>query len=106
MKRRINPLVAAALLGFLFTGIAFAAGTVPAFPAIPDRAYAAATVDLATTQGVAQVGGEWRYHDARVVSVPFRAPGADGQPTGAPVETQDIAPHAGAAGYNDSQWPV
>ena len=48
-----------------------------------------AVVNLATDDGVALVAGQWRYTDARIVE-------ADG--------AFDIAPHAGAAGFDDSSW--
>ena len=63
-----------------------------------------AVVDLATAEGVAQVKGVWRYSDAQVVDADFRAAGADGQPTGAPNKTHEIAPHGGGAGFDDSGW--
>jgi gluconolactonase len=63
-----------------------------------------AVVDLATAEGVAQVKGQWRYSDAQVVEAEFRASGPDGQPTGAPNTTHDIAPQAGGATFDDSSW--
>ncbi len=48
------------------------------------------------------MGGVWRYSDTRIVETEFRAPGPDGQPTGAPVKTYDYAPHAGGADFDDS----
>ncbi len=69
-------------------------------------AEAEATIDLATREGVALVKGEWRYSDTKIVEVDFTGPGADGQPTGAPVRTYDYAPKAGAADFDDSAWPV
>ena len=63
-----------------------------------------ATIDLATTEGVQLVKGQWRYSDTKIVEVDFRGPGADGQPTGAPVKTYDYAPHAGGADFDDSHW--
>ncbi len=65
-----------------------------------------ATIDLATAEGVARVGGEWRYRDARVVETAFRAAGPDGQPTGGPVSTYDILPKAGWRDFDDSAWEV
>jgi gluconolactonase len=65
-----------------------------------------ATVDLATAEGVALVKGTWRYSDTAIVEVDFVGPGADGQPTGAPVRTYDYQPKAGVAGFDDSAWPV
>ena len=67
---------------------------------------AAATIDLTTPDGVALVKGAWRYSDARIVEVDFRSPGADQQPTGAPVKTNDISPKAGGADFDDSAWEV
>jgi gluconolactonase len=66
----------------------------------------AAVVDLATDAGTELMHATWRYSDARIVEVSFRAPDAHGQPTGAPLTTHDIVPHAGAAGFDDSAWPV
>ena len=66
----------------------------------------AATVDLQTKDGAALAKGEWRYSDARIVEVDFKAAGADGQPTGAPIKTNEIEPHAGGVGFDDSAWEV
>ena len=63
-----------------------------------------ATIDLATTEGAQLVKGQWRYSDTKIVEVDFRGPGADGQPTGAPVKTYDYAPHAGGDDFDDSHW--
>ena len=63
-----------------------------------------ATIDLATTNGVSLVKGEWRYSDTKIVEVDFRGPGADRQPSGAPVKTYDYTPHAGGADFDDSNW--
>jgi gluconolactonase len=64
----------------------------------------AASIDLATDEGVHLVKGQWRYSDTKIVEVDFRGPGADGQPTGAPLKTYDYAPHAGGADVDDSAW--
>lgn len=66
----------------------------------------AATIDLATKEGVDQVKGAWRYSDTKIIEVDFTGPGPDGQPTGAPVKTYDYAPHAGGADFDDSGWEV
>jgi hypothetical protein len=65
-----------------------------------------ARVDLTTDAGTALVHGTWRYADAKVIEASFRAPDADGQPTGVPVLTNDIVPHAGVAEFDDSKWEV
>lgn len=65
-----------------------------------------ATIDLTTRDGVASVGGAWRYADTRIVPAQFRLPDADGQPTGAATDTYDYEPHAGGADYDDAAWPV
>jgi gluconolactonase len=65
-----------------------------------------ATIDLASTSGVALLKGEWRYSDTRIIEADFRGPGPDKQPTGAPVKTYDYTPHAGGAGFDDSKWDV
>jgi gluconolactonase len=64
----------------------------------------AATIDLGPAQGVALVRGAWRYSDARIVEREHRAPDADGQPTGAPIRTWDVAPRAGSADFDDAPW--
>jgi gluconolactonase len=63
-------------------------------------------IDLATAEGVAQVRGEWRYSDARILETDHRLPGPDGQPTGAPVKTRTLEPRAGEAEFDDSAWEV
>lgn len=65
---------------------------------------AEASVDLASADGARTVKGVWRYSDTKIVEVDFTGPGADGQPTGAPVKTYDYAPHAGGADFDDSRW--
>jgi len=64
------------------------------------------TVDLTTREGVASVAGEWRYADVEIKRTQHRAPDAAGQPTGARVDTFDIAPRAGGRDFDDSAWPV
>jgi gluconolactonase len=66
----------------------------------------AVTVDLTTDAGASLMQAHWRYSDARIVETTFRAPDVRGQPTGAPNTTNDIIPHAGAAEFDDSQWPT
>jgi gluconolactonase len=66
----------------------------------------AATIDLATTEGVRSVKGDWRYSDTKIVEVDFKGAGTDNQPTGAPVRTYDYTPHAGGAEFDDSKWEV
>jgi gluconolactonase len=65
-----------------------------------------ASVDLTTRAGLAAVGAQWRYSDVAIAPTQHRAPDASGQPTGAPVDTWDIEPHAGARDFDDSQWAV
>jgi gluconolactonase len=91
---------AAGLLGLLATA-AVMAGDAP-----PPEGQPLAVIDLGTREGVALVKGEWRYRDADIVNVEFRAAGPDGQPTGAPVKTHDITPHAGGRDFDDRAWQV
>jgi gluconolactonase len=66
----------------------------------------AATIDLGTADGVTAVKAEWRYSDTKIVAVDFTGPGADKQPTGAPVKTYDYTPHAGGVDFDDSKWEL
>ena len=68
-----------------------------------------AIVDLQTDEGVALVGGAWRYADADVREVGFVAlagPGAPDPlgPGAAPNRTYDVVPHAEAVDFDDSAW--
>jgi len=74
--------------------------------AVADSIARPAYIDLTTRDGAATVNAVWRYSDTRIVQTAFRAPDASGQPYGAPVTTLDIEPHAGAAEFDDSSWPV
>lgn len=99
--RAIMLAVALLLLAVLTAGAA--AGAKELLGVAPG-ATSAATVDLTTDEGLKAVGGVWRYSDTRIVETEFRAPGPDGQPTGAPVKTYDYTPHAGGADFDDSRW--
>ena len=63
-----------------------------------------AVIDLASHEGVQLVKGEWRYHDVKIEDADSRSVGPDLKPSGAPIRTYDYAPHAGPAGFDDSQW--
>lgn len=63
-----------------------------------------ATIDLMTREGAAQVKGEWRYSDARIVDTEFREAGSDGQPSARPNRAQTIVPQAGGVDFDDSAW--
>jgi gluconolactonase len=65
-----------------------------------------ATLDLTRSADAAVVDAVWRYSDARIIDAAFRAPDAQGQPTGAPIATQDVSPRAGTTDFDDSGWPV
>jgi gluconolactonase len=66
-----------------------------------------AIVDLQTEEGVALVGGQWRYSDARVEEVEFVELGSAEDPLGpgtVPNRTFEVVPHAEAAAFDDSSW--
>ena len=68
-----------------------------------------AIVDLQTDEGLALVGGQWRYADARVEEIEFVELGSAADPLGpgdVPNRTFDVVPHAEAADYDDSGWRV
>ncbi len=66
-----------------------------------------AIIDLQTDEGVALVGGRWRYSDARVQEIDFVAVGSPDDPLGpgdTPNRTYDVVPHAEARDFDDSEW--
>jgi gluconolactonase len=70
-----------------------------------------AIVDLQTDAGVALVGAEWRYADARVRAIDFvdvAGPGAPDPlgPGTARNQTYDVVPHAQAPDHPDEHWAV
>jgi gluconolactonase len=92
------------------TEIAAPAAPVPGPPELlPGRPDA--VVDLQSDEGVALVGGQWRYADARVEQIDFvELAGPDAPdplgPGDVPNRTYDVVPHAQAADFDDSQWAV
>ncbi|HEY6554945.1 MAG TPA: SMP-30/gluconolactonase/LRE family protein, partial [Vicinamibacteria bacterium] len=90
----------------LALGAAGASAQIPPAPVEPPSGHPDGVVDLATAEGAALVKGQWRYSDTKVVEVDFRGPGADLQPTGAPIKTYDVTPHAGGPDFDDSGWSV
>ncbi len=70
-----------------------------------------AIVDLQTENGIALVGGEWRYADARVEEIDFVEVGTekDPDPLGPGTRanrTYDVVPHAEGLDFDDSGWRV
>ncbi|MCI0446282.1 SMP-30/gluconolactonase/LRE family protein [bacterium] len=102
MKNQISLLTIAAIISMVLSVfIAFAEN-----PNEISAGQAAATIDLATADGVQLVKGQWRYSDTKIIEVDFKSPGADGQPTGEAVKTYDYSPHAGGVDFDDSSWQV
>jgi gluconolactonase len=94
---RIRPLssVLALLAAIGLTSAAFAQAPAELPAGKPD-----ATLDLATQEGVAQVQGQWRYSDTRIVEVEHK------RPDGSPCKTYSYEPKAGGADFDDSSWEV
>jgi gluconolactonase len=65
-----------------------------------------AVINLATTEGVQLVKGQWRYSDTRVIEVDHHSPGPDLRPSGPPNKTYDVTPHAEAAEFDDANWEI
>lgn len=89
-----------ALISLVFAAVAVTAGFANEVPS----GKPAATIDLATAEGVAMVNGQWKYSDTRIVETKFKAAGADNQPNGPAVRTYDYEPHAGGPDFDDSGW--
>ncbi|HEY7302133.1 MAG TPA: hypothetical protein VH684_29925 [Xanthobacteraceae bacterium] len=58
-------------------------------------------VDLMSASGASALGAQWRVSDVKIKEVPA-IPGTQTQSK----TTYDIDPHAGAADFDDSKWPV
>ncbi len=58
------------------------------------------TIDLRTQEGVQAVQGQWRFANAKIVEIPWKAP------DGAPNTTYDISPHAETPDFDDSAWEL
>jgi gluconolactonase len=65
-----------------------------------------AVVDLRTPDGATLVAARWHYADASIEAVDFVAVGEDLGPSGPPVQTYDVAPHAEAPDFDDRRWRV
>ncbi|MFI5316962.1 MAG: SMP-30/gluconolactonase/LRE family protein [Myxococcota bacterium] len=65
-----------------------------------------AVLDLRTSDGALQASAIWRYSDAQLREVDFRAAGPDHKPSGPPNRTHTLEPLAGPADFDDSAWPV
>jgi gluconolactonase len=66
-----------------------------------------AIVDLQSDDGVALIGGRWRYSDAEVREIDFVSVGTAADPLGpgdVPNRTYDVLPHAEATDFDDSGW--
>ena len=63
-----------------------------------------ATINLATSNGVALVQGRWRYSDVKIISTEFLDAGPDGQPGSRPNSAYDIEPKAGGFEFDDRGW--
>jgi gluconolactonase len=100
MKHRIKLLLISMLLSLFLPGVRINAQVTQDAPANNPTA----VVNLATTEGVRLVKGQWRYHDAQIIQTTFRSPGKDRKTSGAPNTTHDISPQAGAATFNDATW--
>lgn len=71
-----------------------------------------AIVDLRTQEGTSLVKAQWRSKNADIVAAKFQAPGPSDSdplllyPTGKSVNTSNIAPKAGAKGFDDANWEI
>jgi gluconolactonase len=100
MKRRIELLLVSTVLAFILPNGKMKAQITQDAPANNPTA----VVNLATSEGVQLVKGQWRYHDAQIIETAFRSPGKDRKASGAPNTTHDISPQAGTVPFDDSKW--
>jgi gluconolactonase len=86
---KINSLFTAVLVTMSFGLLAAAAEKVA------PESKPAASIDLATAEGLSQIKAQWRYCDAKIIQVDFRNQ-----------KTYDYEPHAGVPDFDDSKWDV
>lgn len=72
----------------------------------PTSGRPSAVINLATNEGVQLVKAQWRYSNVKIIEVDHHSVGPDLRPSGPPNRTNDIAPHAGAADFDDTGWEV
>ena len=73
----------------------------PVIPVVAPVLPPARVVDLASSDGAALFGAQWRNMDVKIVEAPA-------MPNAAPAwkTTYDIQPKAGEMGFDDSSWPT
>ena len=74
---------------------------VPPRPQMPPSLVPAKVVDLMTPEGSAVFGAQWKTMEAKIVEGPPLPNTMPGYKT-----SYDIRPHAGEAGFDDSEWPT
>jgi gluconolactonase len=99
MRRPVRDFMLPAIVTVALPSLGSGQATVDLPLALPS-----AVVDLRTAEGAALVNAQWRYSDVKLVEVDHRAAGPDLRPSGPPNRTNDIAPHAEAADFDDSAW--
>ena len=101
MKRIVAAAVVAAAFLAGWSALAQTPMTLPPAPGSTPQLPPTYSIDLMTPAGVAAIGSEWRYMDARIVET-AALPNAGAQWK----TTYDIAPKASKANFDDSSWPV
>jgi len=99
----LAKLVAGAMLAIV--PLMLAASAQPLQPTSPPQLAPvlppAHVVDLMTADGMAAFGAQWKHMEAKIVEGPALPNAMPGYKT-----SYDIAPRAGAKGFDDSSWPV
>jgi gluconolactonase len=100
----VGLVVSSALLAMAVTLISQAAAAqappvAPVLPVVAPVLPPSRVVDLATTDGMATFGGQWKNMDAKIVEVPA-------MPNAGPAwkTAYDLQPKAGDASFDDSSW--
>jgi hypothetical protein len=95
----VGAVVAAAAL-FIAT-VAVAQVPPAAQPVMPPSLPVLHVVDLMTAPGASVLGAQWKTMEAKIIE---REPIAAAQP--GYTTAYDISPHAGEAGFDDTEWPA
>jgi hypothetical protein len=103
--KRATSAALAAIPALLVSAVSVAQAPPPAppnpLPVMAPQLPPSKVVDLASAEGMAAFGAQWKNMDAKIIEVPA-------MPMAGPAwkSAYDLTPKAGEAGFDDSAWPT